>query len=63
MEQQTTFQDRYVKERERAFLTQVSRSQAWKLEQIGKYPKRIRISTNSVVWRLSSLIRWMEERG
>ncbi|MBM7038210.1 helix-turn-helix transcriptional regulator [Vibrio ulleungensis] len=57
-----TFQDRFVKEAERKQITQVSRSQAYKLEKANKYPKRVQLSTRSVAWRLSELIAWVESR-
>ncbi len=56
------FQDRFVKEAERAHITQISRSQAWKLEKANQFPKRVSLSARSVAWRLSDLIAWVESR-
>ncbi len=55
--------DRIVREKERANLTSISRSQAWKLEQKNLYPKRVHLSGNrSVGWKLSELIEWVANR-
>ncbi len=56
------FQDRLVKEAERAVITQISRSQAWKLEKAGLFPKRVKLSARSVAWKLSDLNSWLESR-
>ena len=54
--------DRIVKEAERKQLTTISRSQAWVQEQKGLFPKRVKLSQNSVGWRLSDLLEWIESR-
>lgn len=51
--------DRLVREVERKHITSISRSQAWKLEQQGRFPKRITLGNRSVCWRLSDLIAWV----
>ncbi|MBD1564561.1 helix-turn-helix transcriptional regulator [Vibrio sp. S12_S33] len=51
--------DRLVREVERKHITSISRSQAWKLEQQGRFPKRITLGTRSVCWKLSDLIAWV----
>ncbi|MDE1242546.1 helix-turn-helix transcriptional regulator [Vibrio aestuarianus] len=40
----------------------MSRSQAWVLEQKGLFPKRIRLGSRSVAWRLSEVLKWIETR-
>ncbi|MCG6308702.1 AlpA family transcriptional regulator [Vibrio alginolyticus] len=55
--------DRLVREDERKFITSISRSQAWKLEQRGLFPKRVQLGTRSVAWRLSELLEWVDTRG
>lgn len=54
--------DRLVRENERRFISSISRSQAWVLEQQGLFPKRIRLGNRSVAWRLSELLKWVETR-
>ncbi|HCE3287770.1 transcriptional regulator [Vibrio parahaemolyticus] len=54
--------DRLVREDERRFISSVSRSQAWVLEQQGLFPKRIRLGNRSVAWRLSELLEWVKTR-
>ncbi|MEZ8606912.1 helix-turn-helix transcriptional regulator [Vibrio sp. 10N.239.311.G01] len=56
-----TQRDRFIKEPEREELTTISRTQAWKLEKRGLFPKRIRLNgSRSVVWRLSDITAWLE---
>lgn len=52
-----------MREDERKFITSISRSQAWKLEQRGLFPKRVQLGTRSVAWRLSELLEWIDTRG
>ncbi|EGQ8447177.1 TPA: helix-turn-helix transcriptional regulator [Vibrio alginolyticus] len=55
--------DRLVRESERRLITSISRSQAWKLEKQGLYPKRVKLGSRSIAWRLSELLDWVETRG
>ena len=48
--------ERYVKEKERQKITAISRAQAWELERKGLYPKRVKLSSQSVAWLLSDLL-------
>ena len=48
--------ERYVKENERKNITAISRVQAWELERKGLYPKRVKLSSQSVAWLLSDLL-------
>ncbi|ARD46603.1 AlpA family phage regulatory protein [Colwellia sp. PAMC 21821] len=54
--------DRIVKEAEREKITAISRSQAFQLERKGQFPKRVKLSSHSVGWRLSSLLDWVSSR-
>jgi len=54
--------DRIVKEAEREKITSISRSQCYQLERNNLHPKRIRLSSHSVGWRLSELLHWVETR-
>lgn len=57
------FPDRLVREKERLFITSISRSRAWELEQEGKFPKRVQLGPRSVAWKLSELVAWVEAMG
>ncbi|AUW13392.1 helix-turn-helix transcriptional regulator [Yersinia enterocolitica] len=54
--------DRLVREKERQYITSISRSTAWKLEQVGKFPQRKSIGLKSCGWLLSDLLYWISER-
>ncbi|HHX8439408.1 MULTISPECIES: helix-turn-helix transcriptional regulator [Vibrio] len=56
--------DRIVREDERKHITSVSRTQAWRLEKCGQFPKRVKLGgSHAVGWKLSDLIAWVERRG
>jgi len=54
--------ERLVKDEERKKITTLSRSEAWKKEREGAYPKRIRLSQNSVAWLLSDLLSYIYQQ-
>ena len=54
--------DRLVREKERQCITSISRSTAWKLEQVGQFPLRKSIGLKSCGWLLSDLLCWINER-
>ncbi|CAH0541813.1 helix-turn-helix transcriptional regulator [Vibrio marisflavi] len=54
--------ERLVKEKDRERITTISRSQAWKLEQKGLFPKRLKLGDRSVAWKLSELLDWIEQQ-
>jgi prophage regulatory protein len=41
-------------------LTGKSRSTLWRWSKAGRFPNPIRIGPNSVAWRESEVMRWME---
>ncbi|USR42247.1 AlpA family phage regulatory protein [Ectopseudomonas hydrolytica] len=45
-----------------AELIGLSRSTIWRMEQEGKFPKRVQLGSKSVAWRLSDLNHWMSSR-
>lgn len=55
--------DRLVREKERLHITSISRSRVWQLEKAGLFPKRIKLGSRSVAWRLSDLKLWVEQQG
>jgi predicted DNA-binding transcriptional regulator AlpA len=57
--------DRLVSQEERRALTLLSDSQAWRKEQIGEFPRRIKLSRGQggrVAWSLREITAWIEER-
>jgi prophage regulatory protein len=54
--------DRIVRETDRRYITSISRTQAWKLEKEGKFPKRVRLSNRSIGWKLSELLEWVNNQ-
>jgi len=40
----------------------LSRTQIWRLERAGRFPKRIQISDNSVGWDDADIEAWMQAR-
>lgn len=55
--------DRVVREPERRHITGLARSTWWELERRGLAPRRIRIGTAAVGWRLSALEAWLGKRA
>lgn len=49
----------YLREPEVLKLTKLSKSTRWRLEHIGKFPKRRRLSANSVGWLASEIENWI----
>ena len=54
--------DRVVREPECKHSSGLSRTTRWRLEQEGKFPKRIQLSPNAVGWRLSEIKAWLRSR-
>lgn len=43
-------------------LTGLSRVTLWRLERVGQFPRRLRLSPNSVGWREDEVFNWIESR-
>ncbi len=43
-------------------ITGRSRSQAWRDERAGQFPRRIRIGPNAVGWRSDQILAWVQSR-
>ena len=43
-------------------LTGLSRSSIYRLEALGEFPKRVRLSERAVAWREEDLVKWNETR-
>lgn len=52
-----------IRERDRFAMTGLSRVQWWRLEKLGRVPKRVQISTNSVGWLREEVETWIAERA
>lgn len=61
--EKSAIQDRIVRESERKLITSISRSQAFQLERLNRFPKRIKLGNRSVGWRLSELMQWVHSGG
>ncbi|AAN53469.1 MULTISPECIES: AlpA family phage regulatory protein [Shewanella] len=61
--EKSAIQDRIVRETERKLITSISRSQAFQLERLNRFPKRIKLGNRSVGWRLSELMQWVHSGG
>jgi prophage regulatory protein len=55
-------QDRIVASKERRTLIPYSDMHVWRLEQVGRFPKRIRLGANRVGWSLRELQEWITAR-
>lgn len=54
--------DRIVRPAEASAITGRSLASIWRDEKAGTFPRRIRIGTNAVGYRLSSLQEWLDSR-
>ncbi|MBM7059331.1 AlpA family phage regulatory protein [Pseudomonas sp. UL073] len=55
-------QDRFLRFGAVAEMIGLSRSTVWRMEQEGKFPKRVQLGSKSVAWRQSDLNAWMSAR-
>ncbi|HBY6201958.1 AlpA family phage regulatory protein [Klebsiella pneumoniae] len=51
--------DRMIREPECRVMTTLSNSTRWRMEQEGKFPKRIKIGPSAVAYRLSEVQAWI----
>jgi len=54
--------DRIVRPKETSIITGRSLASIWRDEQEGKFVPKIRIGQNSVGYRLSAIMEWLESR-
>jgi prophage regulatory protein len=54
--------DRFMREPEVKSLTGLSRTTRWRMEQVGDFPRRRRLSKNSVGWLSGEVEAWMTSR-
>ena len=57
------FPDRIVSAKERRQIIPYSDVHIGRLEKAGKFPRRIHLGPGRVGWRLSELMRWIDERA
>lgn len=43
-------------------ITGLSRSSIYRLERLGKFPRRIQLSERATAWRIQQIIEWCEGR-
>ena len=55
--------DRLVRLREIVKLLSISRANVYRLIKIGKFPQSIKLTERTVVWRLSEIETWVQERA
>ena len=55
--------DRLVRLRELVKLLGISRANVYRLMKIGKFPRSIKLTERTVVWRLSELEAWIQEKS
>lgn len=58
----TAAQDRFLRFDAVAHMIGLSRSTIWRMEQEGRFPKRVQLGSKSVAWRLSDVNSWMATR-
>ena len=60
--QATTSEDRIVRPAEAVSITGRSLASIWRDEQAGSFPRKVRIGSNAVGYRLSELQTWLGSR-
>ncbi|WP_080568347.1 helix-turn-helix transcriptional regulator [Pseudomonas oryzihabitans] len=51
--------ERFIRFDSLAEIVGLSRTTIYRLEQQGKFPKRVKLGSNSVAWRQSEVLNWM----
>jgi prophage regulatory protein len=54
--------DGFIRERECAEVTGLSRTSRWRLERAGEFPKRRRLSSGAIGWLRSEIAAWVASR-
>jgi prophage regulatory protein len=55
--------DRFMREPEVRRITGLSRTTRWRLERVGKFPRRRQLSANAVGWLASEIRAWMADQS
>lgn len=56
-------QDRVMRKKEVLGIVGLSDVSVWRQEQVGTFPRRIRLGGNSVGWLKSEIDGWLEQRA
>ena len=52
-------QEKFIRFGSLAEMVGLSRTTIYRLEQQGQFPKRVKLGSNSVAWRMSEALNWM----
>ncbi|WP_282104454.1 helix-turn-helix transcriptional regulator [Pseudomonas juntendi] len=52
-------QEKFIRFGSLAEMVGLSRTTIYRLEQQGQFPKRVKLGSNSVAWRMSEVLSWM----
>ena len=55
-------EDRYIRIKELSAMLGIARSSIYRLMKENKFPKQIKLTERTVVWRLSIVNQWIAER-
>ena len=55
-------EDRYIRIKELVEILGICRSTIYRLVNLNKFPKQIKLSERTAVWRLSEVNEWVNER-
>lgn len=54
--------DRYIRIKELAMMLGISKQTIYRLIQQEKFPKQIKLTERTAVWRLSTIKQWISDR-
>lgn len=60
--EQTELRIRILGEPEVKRMTNLDRVTRWRMERVGKFPQRIRLSLHRIGWREDEVVEWIESR-
>lgn len=55
----STAQEKFIRFGTLAEIVGLSRTTIYRLEQEGQFPKRVKLGSNSVAWRMTEVLSWM----
>jgi prophage regulatory protein len=55
-------EDRYLRIKDVVAMLSISRSSIYRMVQEGKFPKQIKLTERTAVWKLSAINAWVAER-
>lgn len=55
-------EDRYLRIKDVVEMLSISRSSIYRMVQEGKFPKQIKLTERTAVWKLSAINAWVAER-